>query len=150
MSLPTFQRFSPALTSLPTGPVDVVPCLTGSYRSVQFLARGSLIALKMVTVRISETLVHTHQATWRCNPEDSHLPCSSYITAWPFHVRIWHPGFPWEIRRIKIVFLNREILPVEWLPARWTSGVRSPARANDIFPLISASRPDLDPIQPSV
>jgi hypothetical protein len=69
------------LTSFPAVPAEVMPCLTGSYMSNQFLACGLLITLMIVPVRTSETLVNSYQSTQRYTPEDSNLPifCCLYI-----------------------------------------------------------------------
>jgi hypothetical protein len=61
------------LTLFPTGPVKVLPWLSGSYICSQFLMCGLLIALIMKAASTSETLVNFYQTTQHYNSEDSHL-----------------------------------------------------------------------------
>jgi hypothetical protein len=63
----------PIFTLFLTGLIKVLPWLTGSYISNQFLMHSLLIALMMEAARTFETLVNFYQTTWRCNPEDGHL-----------------------------------------------------------------------------
>jgi hypothetical protein len=84
----------PIPTLFPTGPVKVLPWLTGSYISNQFHMRGLLVALMMEAARTSETLVNFYQTTWCYTQKTAIFILTAMRTSNP--TQYWIICLPWR------------------------------------------------------